>query len=205
MIKLAVLSDIHGNWPALQAVAADIDGWGPDVVLVNGDVVNDGPSNLACWRYVARRRADPSVGVEVQELERAEVEAGLVEARAQASQHERQRRGHLVLGEPDPVDPQERIAAPVHDERGALLDHHGAGGAAERQRPGEGATRQHLEDHREANVLHGGDGADDCRVGAGGDRRAAGQCAGGVRGRGIGKKCVGAAPLMRLRKSPKMR
>ncbi len=57
MIKLAVLSDIHGNWPALQAVAADIDGWGPDVVLVNGDVVNDGPSNLACWRYVARRRA----------------------------------------------------------------------------------------------------------------------------------------------------
>lgn len=57
MIKLAVLSDIHGNWPALEAVAADIDAWGPDVVLVNGDVVNDGPSSLACWRYVARRRA----------------------------------------------------------------------------------------------------------------------------------------------------
>ena len=57
MIKLAVLSDVHGNWPALEAVAADIDAWGPDVVLVNGDVVNDGPSSLACWRYVARRRA----------------------------------------------------------------------------------------------------------------------------------------------------
>ena len=55
-MKLAVLSDIHGNWPALQAVAADIDGWQPDTVLVNGDVVNDGPSNVACWRYVAQRR-----------------------------------------------------------------------------------------------------------------------------------------------------
>ena len=50
-MKLAVLSDIHGNWPALEAVAADIDAWQPDLVVVNGDVVNDssgasgGPSN----------------------------------------------------------------------------------------------------------------------------------------------------------------
>ncbi|MCL4804827.1 MAG: metallophosphoesterase family protein [Anaerolineae bacterium] len=56
-MKLAVLSDIHGNWPALAAVAADIDVWRPDRVLVNGDVVSDGPSNPACWDYVTRRRA----------------------------------------------------------------------------------------------------------------------------------------------------
>lgn len=56
-MKLAILSDIHGNWPALEAVAADIDAWRPDLILVNGDVVNDGPSNVACWRYVAGRRA----------------------------------------------------------------------------------------------------------------------------------------------------
>ncbi len=56
-MKLAVLSDIHGNWPALAAVADDIDRWRPDVVLVNGDVVNSGPSNVACWEYVARRAA----------------------------------------------------------------------------------------------------------------------------------------------------
>ena len=56
-MKLAILSDIHGNWPALEATAADIDAWRPDMVLVNGDVVNDGPSNPACWAYVARRRA----------------------------------------------------------------------------------------------------------------------------------------------------
>ena len=55
-MKLAVLSDIHGNWPALAATAADIDAWRPDVVLVNGDVVNDGHRNPACWDYVAQRR-----------------------------------------------------------------------------------------------------------------------------------------------------
>jgi len=56
-MKLAVLSDIHGNWPALAAVADDIDAWRPDVVLVNGDVVNSGPSNLTCWEYVQQRAA----------------------------------------------------------------------------------------------------------------------------------------------------
>lgn len=55
-MKLAVLSDIHGNWPALEATAADLDAWQPDIVLVNGDVVNDGPCNPACWQYVAQRR-----------------------------------------------------------------------------------------------------------------------------------------------------
>lgn len=56
-MKLAVLSDIHGNWPALAATLADVDGWRPDCVLVNGDVVNSGPSNVACWEAIARRAA----------------------------------------------------------------------------------------------------------------------------------------------------
>ena len=56
-MKLAVLSDIHGNWPALAATLADVDAWRPDGVLVNGDVVNSGPSNVTCWEYVARRAA----------------------------------------------------------------------------------------------------------------------------------------------------
>ncbi len=55
-MKLAVLADIHGNWPALQAVAEDIDRWQPDKVVVNGDVVNGGPSNVPCWRYIAERQ-----------------------------------------------------------------------------------------------------------------------------------------------------
>ncbi len=54
-MKLAVLSDIHGNLPALQAVADHIAGWMPDRVIVNGDVVNRGPLPLACWQFVEDR------------------------------------------------------------------------------------------------------------------------------------------------------
>ena len=56
-MKLAVLSDIHANWPALAATMADVDAWRPDLVLVNGDVVNSGPSNVACWEAVRQRVA----------------------------------------------------------------------------------------------------------------------------------------------------
>ncbi len=56
-MKLAVLADIHGNFPALEATVADVDVWRPDLVLVNGDIVNSGPSNPACWRLVAGRAA----------------------------------------------------------------------------------------------------------------------------------------------------
>lgn len=56
-MKLAVLADIHGNWPALAAVADDIDRWGPDLVLVNGDIVNGGPNSEVCWAYVRERQA----------------------------------------------------------------------------------------------------------------------------------------------------
>lgn len=57
-MKIAVLSDIHGNWPALQAVTADIEQWRPDLVVVNGDTVNRGPSNLACLQFVLRQQRE---------------------------------------------------------------------------------------------------------------------------------------------------
>jgi putative phosphoesterase len=38
-VRVAVLSDIHGNLPALEAVIADVDGSGVDAVLVAGDVI----------------------------------------------------------------------------------------------------------------------------------------------------------------------
>ena len=46
-MKIAVISDIHGNVPALSAVLEDLAQWRPDQVIVNGDVINRGPYSLA--------------------------------------------------------------------------------------------------------------------------------------------------------------
>jgi 3',5'-cyclic AMP phosphodiesterase CpdA len=54
-MKIAVLADIHGNLPALAAVAADIAAWNPDAIAVGGDIVNRGPSSAACLRPGALR------------------------------------------------------------------------------------------------------------------------------------------------------
>jgi predicted phosphodiesterase len=43
MTKLAVLSDIHANLPALEAVIEDFRQFGVDQVVVLGDVINLGP------------------------------------------------------------------------------------------------------------------------------------------------------------------
>lgn len=56
-MKIAVLSDIHGNWPALEATAAHINSWRPDYVIVNGDIVNRGPSSLTCWEFIREKQA----------------------------------------------------------------------------------------------------------------------------------------------------
>jgi len=42
-MKIAVLSDVHGNLPALEVVLEDIARWMPDQVIVNGDLINRGP------------------------------------------------------------------------------------------------------------------------------------------------------------------
>lgn len=43
MTRLAVFSDVHGNLPALEAVRAAITAEAPDVILVAGDLVLNGP------------------------------------------------------------------------------------------------------------------------------------------------------------------
>jgi putative phosphoesterase len=43
MTRLAILSDIHGNLPALEAVMADMKRFDVDQVIVAGDVMNFGP------------------------------------------------------------------------------------------------------------------------------------------------------------------
>ena len=51
-MKIAVLSDIHGNLAALQAVAEDIVGWQADAIVVAGDIINRGPLPRACLEFV---------------------------------------------------------------------------------------------------------------------------------------------------------
>lgn len=45
-MKIAVLSDVHGNRPALEAVLEHLQQWKPDGVIVNGDLINRGPCSL---------------------------------------------------------------------------------------------------------------------------------------------------------------
>lgn len=54
-MKIAVISDIHGNLPALQTTLAHVDRWRPDRVIVNGDVINRGPCPRECWEILTRR------------------------------------------------------------------------------------------------------------------------------------------------------
>lgn len=55
-MKIAVLSDIHGNMPALRAVAKHIETWQPDLVVVNGDIVNRGPCSQTVLSFVSDKR-----------------------------------------------------------------------------------------------------------------------------------------------------
>ena len=53
-LTIAVLADVHGNMPALEAVQADIAARRPDEVLVGGDLVGRGPEGS---RVIAAIRA----------------------------------------------------------------------------------------------------------------------------------------------------
>jgi predicted phosphodiesterase len=44
---IAVIADIHANLPALEAVLGDVAALGASEIIVNGDLVNRGPSNVA--------------------------------------------------------------------------------------------------------------------------------------------------------------
>jgi putative phosphoesterase len=55
-MKFAVLADIHGNINALTTVAAHIEGWGAEVVVVAGDVINRGPLPRACLDFVHQKQ-----------------------------------------------------------------------------------------------------------------------------------------------------
>ena len=55
MTRLAILSDIHGNLPALEAVIADMDQFNPDHVIVAGDLINTVPFDAEVVSTIVRR------------------------------------------------------------------------------------------------------------------------------------------------------
>ncbi len=54
-MKIAAISDIHGNLAALEAVIEHVDAFRPDLVLVVGDIINRGPLSVSCWEIVQER------------------------------------------------------------------------------------------------------------------------------------------------------
>jgi len=58
IMKIAVLSDIHGNFPALEAVADHLERWQPERVLVAGDIVNRGPRSQDCLGFLKEKQRD---------------------------------------------------------------------------------------------------------------------------------------------------
>jgi diadenosine tetraphosphatase ApaH/serine/threonine PP2A family protein phosphatase len=54
-MRVAVISDIHSNYHALEAVLEDVDGAGPDELWCLGDVVGYGPRPNDCVDRICRR------------------------------------------------------------------------------------------------------------------------------------------------------
>lgn len=54
-MRLAVLADIHGNLPALESVAADLESMAPDMVVVLGDQVNRCPWSNEVMAFIAEK------------------------------------------------------------------------------------------------------------------------------------------------------
>lgn len=55
-MKIAVLTDIHANYRALETVIDHIERWEPDHVFVAGDIVNRGPRSLCCMLKIEEKR-----------------------------------------------------------------------------------------------------------------------------------------------------
>jgi predicted phosphodiesterase len=54
-LRIAVISDIHANWHALEAVLADLDNERPDEVWCLGDLVGYGPQPNRCTTETSAR------------------------------------------------------------------------------------------------------------------------------------------------------
>ncbi len=55
-MRIALLADIHGNMPALEAVAAELERLQPDYVVVDGDLINAVPFSAEVIDFVRERQ-----------------------------------------------------------------------------------------------------------------------------------------------------
>jgi 3',5'-cyclic AMP phosphodiesterase CpdA len=51
-MRIAILADIHGNLPALEAALAKVETLKVDRLVIAGDIVVGSPDSLACWERV---------------------------------------------------------------------------------------------------------------------------------------------------------
>lgn len=47
-MRVVIFSDVQANLPAMEAAVEHIQSWGPDLVVMAGDLVNRGPKSLDC-------------------------------------------------------------------------------------------------------------------------------------------------------------
>lgn len=71
MSKFAILSDIHGNLPALRAVLNEVDSLGVEVLAVAGDIIG-GKNSRECLELVQNRGALAVLGNHESYADRAE-------------------------------------------------------------------------------------------------------------------------------------
>lgn len=55
-MRFAVISDIHANLPALEAVAADLETLRPDFIIVAGDFINRGPQPREVLQFLLAKK-----------------------------------------------------------------------------------------------------------------------------------------------------
>ena len=62
MTKLAIISDIHSNIDAFEAVLAHIDEKGADMIINLGDIVGYGPAPVECMDLIHKREIQSVLG-----------------------------------------------------------------------------------------------------------------------------------------------
>lgn len=100
-MRIAVLSDIHGNLPALRSVIDHVDAWEPDLVIVGGDIVNRGPESGACLEVVCERQETDGWRVLRGNHEEFVLDCARPEAQRQGPTYEMTRFAHFALEQVD--------------------------------------------------------------------------------------------------------